>query len=63
MAKTNNKWITVAWSNVEVDGPYECPLCGGHVLLDVSFIDQVDDTVTCPYCNKRVRISEGEAGT
>jgi len=63
MPKTKNKWIAVAWSNVEVDGPFECPLCQGHVVLDATFLDQVNDTVTCPYCNKRIKVPKEWVGT
>ena len=57
-----NYFEAVAYSNFESDGPYECPLCGGHVILDATFIDQVNATVTCPYCKKRVTVPEEWAG-
>ena len=36
--------------NVELEGPYECSNCGGHMMLDATYLDQVTDMVTCPYC-------------
>lgn len=34
----------------ELSGPIECVTCGGHLMVDDSFIDQVSGTITCPYC-------------
>ena len=34
----------------EMEGPYECPNCNGHICLDATFIDQVRTGVICPYC-------------
>lgn len=45
---------------VELDGPYECSNCGGHMSLDVSFIAQVDQSMTCPYCETLLKIPEAE---
>ncbi len=35
---------------VTLIGPYECSYCKGYLMIDVSFLDQVDDQITCPYC-------------
>jgi DNA-directed RNA polymerase subunit RPC12/RpoP len=34
----------------ELEGPYECGHCGGHLMMDATFLDQVGDIVVCPYC-------------
>lgn len=39
---------------------YECE-CGGHIGLDSTFLDQVDDIrMECPYCDTPVQIQGGE---
>lgn len=43
-------FIEVSAEKCELEGPYECPGCGGHVMLDATFLDQVQDGVSCPYC-------------
>jgi len=40
--------------DVELEGPYECPCCGGHMMLDATFLDQVTPAVSCPYCRTEV---------
>lgn len=30
---------------------FECDNCQGAVGFDLSFLDQVDNEVKCPYCN------------
>ncbi len=35
----------------ELEGPYECHSCGGHIMLDATFLDQVSESVPCPYCD------------
>ena len=35
---------------VELEGPYECPSCGGHAMFDSTYLDQVNEEVICPYC-------------
>jgi len=42
-----------------LEGPYECPNCSGHVMLDATFLDQVHSVVTCPYCEERVHAPDG----
>ena len=43
-------WIKVDPKKCELVGPYECPTCQGHIMLDATFIDQVTALVNCPYC-------------
>jgi len=45
-------------SKVELEGPYECPFCGGHFSIDVTFLDQVDEVFDCMYCNERLTVEE-----
>lgn len=40
--------------NTELCGPYECPHCAGHMMLDATFLDQVNEIVSCPYCKGRI---------
>lgn len=40
----------------ELEGPYECPTCRGHVMLDATFLDQVTEKTRCPYCGERVEV-------
>ena len=42
----------------ELEGPYECPLCGGHIMLDATYLDQVETRIRCPYCEKFVYVKE-----
>jgi len=43
--------------DVEINGHaitlivFECPNCQGAVGFDLSFLDQVDNEMKCPYCN------------
>lgn len=53
-------WKLVPADRTELEGPYECPFCGGHVMLDTTFLDQVKLETTCPYCKKEVTLSEEE---
>jgi hypothetical protein len=39
----------------ELIGPYECE-CGGHLMLDATFLEQVSSVVTCPYCKRRAKV-------
>jgi DNA-directed RNA polymerase subunit RPC12/RpoP len=40
----------------KLEGPYECPTCHGHVMLDATFLDQVAEEIRCPYCGEKVRV-------
>jgi len=44
-------WKKKEADEVELIGPLECPNCGGHVALDATFLEQVEDIVVCPYCD------------
>ena len=50
--------VLVEDCKVELDGPYECPFCGGHFAIDSTFLDQVDEVFDCMYCNERLTIKE-----
>ena len=50
--------IPVSKEKCELDGPYECPNCGGHMMIDFTFVDQVDNSITCPYCETQLSIPE-----
>lgn len=49
---TGSKFEEVDHQKVDLDGPFECSSCGGHLMVDVTFLDQVSWKITCPYCNK-----------
>ena len=51
-------WIKVDPAKCELEGPFECPYCAGHVMVDCTFIDQVDDFLCCPYCRREVEVPE-----
>ena len=42
----------------ELEGPYECPHCGGHFMIDATFVDQVQHEVVCMYCPAVITIPE-----
>lgn len=42
----------------EFEGPFECPRCEGHIMLDGTFLDQVSEIVMCPYCHYLLSIPE-----
>ena len=42
----------------ELEGPYECPSCQGHMMLDVTYLEQVGDEVSCPYCQQHLFVGE-----
>ena len=54
------KFAEVDSALVELDGPFECSVCGGHVTLDATFGDQVSCHVVCPYCETRVLVDGWE---
>jgi uncharacterized Zn-finger protein len=45
--------IKVSMEKTELEGPYECPYCGGHFMIDATYLDQVDITINYPYCSHR----------
>ena len=48
-------WIEVNEELCQLeDNPFECPECGGHVKLDWTYFDQVDEYCFCPYCQTRL---------
>lgn len=47
---------------VALTKPLECPYCGGHVALDETFLEQVHDTVVCPYCEEVVTVGSDIIG-
>jgi len=51
-------WLSVSENDVELEGPYECESCGGHVSLDCTYLDQVDGKVRCPYCGEHNTVTE-----
>jgi hypothetical protein len=44
----------------ELEGPYECPSCGGHAMFDSTYLDQVKTVVHCPYCVEPMAILESK---
>ncbi len=46
----------VSPASVELEGPYECSICGFHVMLDATFLEQVSDYVTCPCCEGEMEV-------
>ena len=58
MTRPQNGLLSVTQEAVELEGPYECPFCGGHMMLDATFLDQVASAVTCPYCRRQIRAED-----
>lgn len=52
------KAILVDREKCELEGPYECPHCGGHFMVDATFLDQVESYVSCPCCISIMEIPE-----
>ena len=50
METARKTWKLVSCSKCELEGPYECPWCGGHIMLDATYLDQVSTVLKCPYC-------------
>lgn len=57
-SKTGESWIPKESDLVEIDGPYECPRCGGHASFDTPFLDRASGRVACPYCGATSRVPE-----
>ena len=53
-----NYFLETSEDLTELEGPYECPHCHGHVKLDSTFLDQVTLKVRCPYCGKVVQVPD-----
>lgn len=45
--------------NTELSEALECLNCGGHMKLDNTFLDQVSDSVNCPYCSTKLIYTGG----
>ena len=43
-------WKSITKDKCELEGPYECRNCGGHIMLDATFLEQVENVSSCPYC-------------
>jgi len=56
--RIKRKVIKVPEEKVELEGPYECPHCGGHFKVDSTFLDQVEEIINCMYCKKKIQIPE-----
>jgi len=52
------KWKLVDSQNCELEGPYECPNCHGHFMLDITFLDQINTITFCPYCRTEGGVDE-----
>jgi DNA-directed RNA polymerase subunit RPC12/RpoP len=53
-------WKAIKKEKCELEGPYECGNCGGHIMIDASFLKQVSDSITCPYYNFYGLVSDPE---
>lgn len=45
---------------IELEGPVECIKCGGHMMVDFTYLDQVSETISCPYCRARGKVEQRE---
>jgi ribosomal protein S27AE len=48
--KNQGVWIPKDPYMCELEGPYECPHCGYHVMLDATYLDQIAERSSCPGC-------------
>lgn len=53
-----NNFFVVEEEKCQLEGPYQCPHCRGHLMVDVTFLEQVSQTITCPYCKIESSIPE-----
>jgi hypothetical protein len=54
-------WIPVDEEKCELEeNPFECPECHGHVKLDVTYFEQVDEWCACPYCTTMLNWPVGD---
>ena len=49
-ARKQGTWIHKDPDSCELEGPYECPHCGYHVMLDATYLDQIAERSSCPGC-------------
>lgn len=35
-------------------GPFKCPTCGGYIVIDGDYVEQVDTEMCCPYCTSLI---------
>lgn len=47
---TGARFDEVEEVRAELEGPFECSKCGGHLMVDATYLDQVSLKITCPYC-------------
>lgn len=45
-------------NKAELEGAYECPHCGGHFMVDSTYLDQVESEVSCMYCKNTITFPE-----
>lgn len=50
--------IRVSKESCKLDGPFECPSCGGRLMLDAS----LGKKVKCLYCNENVNVPTEKGG-
>lgn len=60
MYKCKRYFKRVEMGICELEGPYECPCCEGHIMLDATFLDQVSTIVSCPYCSNTIYVKDIE---
>lgn len=55
----NKKYFKLVEKDVcELEGPYECPCCRGHIMLDATFLEQVSTVLDCPYCSNTIYVKD-----
>lgn len=52
------EFFSVNTGKCEFVGPFECSACGGHIMFDATFVDQVTENMNCPYCDLRGKVVE-----
>lgn len=55
--------IRVSEEKVSLEGPWECPFCGGHYSLDASYLESMDEKYlqfSCLYCDSGLCVPNEE---
>jgi len=56
LPETECEFFSVNTGKCELVGPFECSACGGHIMFDATFIDQITEELNCPYCDLRGKV-------
>jgi len=52
--------VRINKTSCELEGPYECPLCGFHMMLDATYLNKTDFEIWCPNCRELLKVPKSE---